>query len=122
MEIFNSPAYVRSRRAYVVQCTVEYFISLLVTDVYLAKLLSSLGISDALVGIISSFITLAFVFQFLTLFIVKVKASSKTLVLVFDTIRILCFMFVYFTPFLPLGRTQKTVILIMCILIAYICK
>ncbi len=122
MDKFNSPEYTRSRRAYIVQSAVEYFISLLVTDVFLAKLLSSIGISDALVGIISSFITLAFVFQVLTLFIVKIKMSSKKLVLLFDTISVFCFMFLYCIPLLPIGKSEKTVLLILFLLIAYLCK
>lgn len=122
MEKFNSPEYIRSRRSYIVQCTAEYFVSLLVADVFLAKLLSSIGISDALIGVISSFITLAFVFQFLTLFMAKINASSKKLVMIFDTISILFFMSLYFIPFLPIGRTQKTILLIICMLVAYISK
>ena len=57
MKDFNSIEYKRSRNAYMAQCTVEYFVSLLVTDAFLAKLLSSIGISDMIIGIISSFIT-----------------------------------------------------------------
>ena len=37
MDGFNSSEYKRSRNSYIVQCTVEYFVSLLVTDVFLAK-------------------------------------------------------------------------------------
>lgn len=53
---FNSFNYKRSREAYMAQCTVEYMISLHVTGVFLAKLLTSIGISDAISGIASSFI------------------------------------------------------------------
>ena len=122
MNKFNSSEYIRSRKAYVVQSTSEYFVSLLVTDVFLAKLLSSIGISDSLVGIISSFVTLAFVFQVLTLFMTKIKVNSKKTVMLFDTISIFCFMFMYLIPFLPVGKTQKTVLLILSILMAYFCK
>ena len=38
------------------QCTFEYFVSLLVADAFLAKLLTEIGMNDFLVGIISSFI------------------------------------------------------------------
>lgn len=119
---YNSYEYKRSRGAYVAQSTVEYFISMLMADAFLAKLLSSIGISDALIGIISSFISLAFVFQLLTLFVVKAKVSSKRLVMIFDTISIMFFMFMYLIPFLPVGRTQKTILLIISNLIAYLCK
>lgn len=122
MDTFQTPEYKRSRKAYIVQCTTEYLVSLLVTDVYLAKLLSSIGISDGLVGIISSFVTLAFVFQIFTLLIAKARVSSKKLVIVFDTVSIFCFISMYLVPFLPVGKTQKTILLVVCILTAYVCK
>jgi len=122
MERFNSSEYKRSRMAYVIQCTTEYFISILVADVYLAKLLSSIGISDSLVGIISSFITLSFVFQILSLFLFRGNISAKKLTLVLDTTSIFLFVFMYIVPFLPVDKTTKTVLLMISILLAYICK
>ncbi len=122
MERFNSLEYKRSRKAYVVQCTVEYFISLLVSDVYLAKLLSSIGISDSLVGIISSFITLSFVIQILSLFLFRGNMSAKKLTLVLDTASIFLFIFMYTVPFLPVDKTTKTIFLMISVLLAYVFK
>ena len=68
---FSSPAYRRSRRAYSLQCAFEYIVSLLVADVFLAKLLGSLGIEDSVVGVISSFISLAFMIQLFSIFLYK---------------------------------------------------
>lgn len=119
MKNFNLPEYKRSRSAYKTQCTIEYFISLLVTDAFLAKLLSSIGISDTIIGIISSFITLAFVIQFMSIYLVKVKVSTKKLVIFFDTISILFFMLLYVIPFLPIGRTQKTILVVISVIAAY---
>ena len=36
-KIFDSKAYKRSRKAYMAQCTIEYFVSILVADAFLAK-------------------------------------------------------------------------------------
>ena len=116
---YNSLEYRRSRGAYAAQCTFEYFVSLLVTDAFLAKLLSSMGISDALIGIISSFITLAFVIQLASIFLVKARVSAKKLVITFDTISIFFFMLLYLIPFMPIGKTGKTVLAVCSILIAY---
>lgn len=116
---YNSPEYKRSRGAYAAQCTFEYFVSLLVTDAFLAKLLSSIGISDALVGIISSFITLAFVIQLASIFLVRTRVSAKKLVIIFDTISIFFFMLLYLIPFMPISKVAKTALVICCILIAY---
>lgn len=122
MDKFLTPEYERSRKSYVVQATVEYMVSLLIADVYLAKLLSSIGISDGLIGIISSFITLAFVFQFFSFFLAKSKTNSKKLVMIFDTMSILFFMFIYLIPFLPCSKNIRSIILMLSILIAYLFK
>lgn len=122
MNDYNSKEYKRSRGAYMTQCTVEYFVSLLVADAFLAKLLSSLGISDALTGIISSFITLAFVIQLASIFLVRAKVSTKRLVITFDTLSIFFFMLLYLVPFLPVGQGGKTVLVILSVLFAYVGK
>ncbi len=122
MENFDSPSYKRSRRAYVIQAALEYFISLLVADAFLAKLLVSIGISDALTGVISSITTIAFGFQLLSLFVVRLRISKKKLVLTMDTISILFFLFLYLIPFLPFDKTVKTVFVVVGIVLAYMFK
>lgn len=119
MEKYNSLEYKRSRGAYMVECTIQYFISLLVTDTFLAKLLTSIGISDALTGIISSFISMAFVIQLMSIFLIKIKISTKKLVIIFDTISIFFFMTLYLVPFMPLNRQQKSVFVIISVIAAY---
>ena len=81
------------------QCAFEYFISLLVTDAFLAKLLAYIGISDSLIGIISSFISMAFVIQLMSIFLMRLKVSTKKLVMIFDTLSIFFFMFFNFAFF-----------------------
>ena len=66
-ELFESKEYKRSRAMYMVQCTFEYFISILIADAFLAKLLTNIGISDSLTGIIASFMSIAFLFQLLSM-------------------------------------------------------
>ena len=102
--LYLSKEYVQSRRAYMAQCTIEYFISILVADAFLAKLLTHIGISDSLTGIISSFISFAFLFQLLSIWLVKKIKSTKKTVLVFDTLSQLFFMSIYIIPFLPVSR------------------
>ena len=78
--IYNTKGFRCSRKAYVGQCAIEYFISLLVADAFLANLLSNMGISDALIGIISSFISFAFLFQLFSIFLVrKIRNTKKQL-------------------------------------------
>lgn len=116
---YSSAAYKRSRGAYTAQCAFEYFVALLVTDVFLAKLLTSIGISDELTGIISSFISLAFIIQLASIFLVKTKISTKKLVIIGDTVSVFFFMLLYLIPFIPIGKTEKTIIIIISIIIAY---
>lgn len=120
--IFDSKEYKRSRAAYMSQCAIEYFVSLLVTDAFLAKLLTHVGISDSLIGIISSFISMAFVIQLMSIFVVRIKASTKGIVTTFDTISVLFFMLLYFVPFIPASKEIKTILIVISILIAYASK
>ena len=64
-QIYDCAEYKRSRKSYVAYCTFEYFVSILATDVFLAKLLTNIGLDDSLIGIISSIISLACLFQLL---------------------------------------------------------
>lgn len=116
---FQSPEYKRSRAAYMTQCTVYYFVTLLVTDAFLAKLLGSIGIRDSLIGIISSFISVSFVIQLLAIFIVRLKVSTKKLVILFDTVGIFFFMLLYLIPFMPISTQFKTALVIISIVAAY---
>jgi len=121
-EKFETKEYKLSRKAYVAQCTFEYFISILVTDAYLAKMLSHQGISDAMIGIISSFVSLAFLFQLSAIFLVDRVKNTKKTVIILDSVFQVMHIFLYTIPFLPIGKTAKTVIIISSILFGYLCK
>ncbi len=119
MEKFESPEYKRSRKAYVTQCTIEHLLGLLVVDAYLAKLLIHIGLSDAMIGVISSFVSVAFIFQILSVFLVKTKLTTKKSVIVSDCLSQFFFMLLYFIPFLPIPGALKRVLAILSIVIAY---
>ena len=70
-QIFQTTAYKRSRRAYTLECAFEYFVALMVADAFLATLLTEMGIGDAMIGVISSLISLAFLFQLFSIFVVQ---------------------------------------------------
>ena len=117
---YNSKEYKRSRAAYAAQCTFEYFISILVADAFLAKLLSNIGISDAMVGIISSFITIAFMFQLLSIYVAKKIVNTKKTVIVVQTVYMLLKAGIFLIPFLPFSTEVKTVLGMAAIMLAYI--
>ena len=120
MTDFNSPEYKRSRKAYLLESAFEYFIALLVSDAFLAKLLSSIGISDALNGIISSFISLVFITDLFSLFLLQLKIETKRLVIISKTLSNVFFMLLYTVPFLDIGKSGKTVLVIIYILLGYV--
>lgn len=119
VDIFQSPAYKRSRIAYRWECTFEYFVALLVSDAFLASLLSSIGISDAVTGIISSFITLAFLFQIFSIFIARKISNIKRFVVIVHSVSQLMFMALYIVPFMPFAFEYKQIAVIICVLAAY---
>lgn len=120
--IFHSKEYKKSRIFYNTQCTLEYFFELLVADAFLAKLLTYLGISDSLSGIISSFVSLAFIFQLLTIPLMKYMANKKKTVLIFDTLSQLMFMGLYLVPFFPVSVRFKAVLIVAFIIVGFFSK
>lgn len=119
-EIYSSRDYKRSRGAYALECTFEYFVSLLVSDAYLANLLRYMGISDPMIVIISSLISFAFLFQLLAIFAVKHIVNVKRASIIFHFASQLFFMSMFLIPFTPIGTEYKTVAVIACVLIAYL--
>ena len=94
-EIFMQPDYKRSRWAYTFECAFEYFVSLLVSGAFLSKLLLSIGMSDALIGIISSFISLSYLFQLFSIFVVQRITNTKRFAVLFHSLGQVLFMFIY---------------------------
>ena len=118
-EIFMQPDYKRSRWAYTFECAFEYFVSLLVSGAFLSKLLLSIGMSDALIGIISSFISLSYLFQLFSIFVVQRITNTKRFAVLFHSLGQVLFMFIYLVPFLPFEYNYKELLVIISILLAY---
>lgn len=114
-ELQKKDEYAFSRFLYVIEATLEYFVSLAVTSVYLAKLTAYIGISDGLTGILSSFVSLASGFQLVAIFFARktpVKIWVTTLHIVSDAM----FALLYFTPLFHFSRTVKTVMFVVLLL------
>ncbi len=118
-DVYQSPAYRRSRKAYVMECTFEYFVSILVTEAFLARLLTAIGISDALIGVIASFVSLAFLCQLFSIFVVQHIRNTKRFVIFFHALSRLFFMSLYLIPFLPFAYEYKEILVVICVLSAY---
>lgn len=109
--------YKRGRIMYIIEAGIEYLISILVANTYLAILTNELGISDSLTGIISSFISLGCVFQLCSMLIRPRK--SKGLVLILSVLNQLLFISLYVVPLTGWNGKLKVVIFVVIILLAY---
>ena len=118
-ELYSNKEYKISRKAYTLECMFEYFVALLVTDAFIAKLLKYFGTSDALCGIISSFISLSFLFQIFSGLIMGRVRHIKRTAIIFHTAAQFLFSCLYLVPFLPVDNEVRQMIFIICILAAY---
>lgn len=118
--IFDSKEYRACRNAYSLQCMFEYFIALLSSDAFLAKLLKDIGLSDAATGVISSLIMVTFLFQLFSVPLAgKLKRIKKYVILV-DTASQLLFAAVFSVPFMPISFKGKTATITALILLGYL--
>jgi len=111
-------ALVRSRFLYIIEAALEYFISILVAGSYLATLTSTLGMSDSLTGIISSFISLGCLFQLLSVFLKKRRV--KKIVTILSVVNQLLFMLLYIIPLSGAGKQIKVILFVGAIFLAYL--
>ena len=118
-KIFDSVEYKRTRVAYVMQAMFEYFISILVTDAFIAKILDYLGVSEANIGVITTIISLAMFFQLGSLLLAKARISVKKMVLLFSTVSQLLFSLLYLIPFFTISDVTKRYVAVIFIVIAY---
>ena len=111
--------YRTSRVLYILEATLEYLISLLVTGAYLAKVTSAIGMSDALTGILTSFVSLGCGFQMIAIFLAN-KQPVKRWVTFLHSLNQLFFALIYLVPFIQLSKTQKIIMFIVFLLIGHI--
>lgn len=118
-KIFDSVEYKRTRAAYVMQAMFEYFISILVTDAFIAKILDYLGVSEANIGVITTIISLAMFFQLGSLLLAKARISVKKMSLFFSTVSQLLFSLLYLIPFFSIPDATKRYVAVTFIVVAY---
>ena len=111
--------YALSRALYIIEAALEYFVSIAVGGVYLAEITKHIGISDAITGIITAFVSLGCGFQIIALFLAHKKPVKKW-VTVGHIISQTLFALMYFVPLLNASKTLKTVLLITVLFVAQI--
>ena len=107
-----------SRGMYIAEAALEYFISLLVTGAFIAKLTADFGFSDSLTAVLISFVALGCSFQLFAVFFFR-GGSVKRRVTFLHIVNQLLFMSVYLVPFFNRSRPVKTVLFIVLLMAAY---
>ncbi len=110
-----------SRVLYIIEAALEYFISILFADSYLAKITTAIGMSDSLIGVLSAFVSLGCGMQIIAIFLTG-RDSVKRMVCAGTIITNLSFMFVYMTPFFPIENGARSIILLVILLLAHLIK
>ena len=87
---------------YILEAMFEYFISVLTTGAYLAKLTTTIGISDGMTAVLSSVTSLAAMFQLISIFVAH-KTPVKRWVLPLTLFTQSLVSTLYIIPFLNLG-------------------
>lgn len=117
--MIEQDVYKKSRVFYILEAALEYFISILVTGAYLAKLTSSLGMKDSLTGILTSFVSLGCGFQIIAIALAN-KRPVKRWVTALHSVNQLAFALIYLVPFIKIPSTAKIGIFIALLLIGHI--
>jgi predicted MFS family arabinose efflux permease len=117
--VYDTPTYKRSRSAYRLFCMLDYFIALLVSDVYLFKLLTCVGLSDSQIGIVSSLITVACLFQLTSIGFVRRIRRVRRWVVASCIASQMVFILLYALSFVPMSTTAKTALAFAGILLGY---
>lgn len=110
-----------SRVLYIIEAALEYFISILFADSYLAKITTAIGMSDSLIGVLSAFVSLGCGMQIIAVFLTG-RDSVKRIVCAGTIVTNLSFMFVYMTPFFPVKNGTRSIILLVILLLAHLVK
>lgn len=118
--IYDSKEYKKSRFAYKMECTFEYFVALLIADAYLSSLLTAIGMPDSMVGIVSSIGSLAFCFQLLTAIFVQRVDNVKRFSTIVHFIGRLFYVVLYLIPFFNfIPKEYKAIVAVLCIVFGY---
>ena len=111
--------YAFSEKMYMAECAFSYFISIITTGAYLAKLTTTIGISDSMTAILSNIASLACIFQLLSIPLSH-KPSLKRSVIPTRLISHLLLGFLYLTPFFGFTTQLNSVFFFICTFLSYV--
>lgn len=110
--------YALTRFLYLLEAALEYFVSIAVGTVYLAKIANYVGMSDGLTAIITAFVPLGCGFQLASIFI-NVK-SVKRFVSVGHVVSQLIFTALYIIPLINMPDGIQAVVLVVSLFVAQV--
>lgn len=111
--------YAFSEKMYVLQCALAYFISIITTGAYLAKLTTTIGISDGMTAILSNIASLACLFQLLSIPISHKKTFKRSVITTVFIAQVLLG-FLYLIPFFGFSSGVNSALFFICIFFSYI--
>ncbi len=103
----------RNNIAYIIEAALEYFISLLITDSFLAVLLTANGVSDAAIGIITQLSSLTFTARLVSVFVRIRKGRVKTCVTLLHLLNELFFVLMYLSPVFRFSSGTKVALIVL---------
>ena len=119
MNILSEKDRKKGKILYIIECSLEYLISIAVGSVYLAKIANCIGLSDDVVGIMTSFVLIGNIVQLSGVFLKKIL-HKKLFILIFEGINTLLFSFLFFIPVLLMSQSNKQILFIIVFILAYI--
>jgi Na+/melibiose symporter-like transporter len=115
----TTDTYKKSRILYIIEAALEYFISILIAESYLAKIATAAGLPDTLTHILSSFVSLACSFQMVAIFLAS-KRPVKRWVTPLHILNQSLFALLYLIPGIRLSTEVKGVLFIIFLLAGHI--
>ena len=104
----------------ILEAALEYFITILTSGAFLARVTGALGFSDSLTGILSSFVSLGCLFQLGALVLCRRMVSAKRPVILCHLLNELLFALVYVAPASLMSPQVKTAIFLVSFCLAYV--
>ena len=111
--------YKKSRILYIIEAALEYFISILIADSYLAKIVTAAGLPNTLTYILSSLVSLACAFQMVAIFLAS-RRPVKRWVTPLHIINQTLFALLYLIPGLRISTEIKGLLFIVFLLVGHI--
>ncbi|MBQ2865741.1 MAG: MFS transporter [Clostridia bacterium] len=111
--------YYINRPMYVLHAALAYFITLITSGAYLAKLTTTIGISDEMTAVLSAVTSLAGVFQLLSIPLAS-RARAKRTVIPLQIAYQLLYAALYLIPFLGLSGGTNSAVFFVCIFLSLV--